>query len=100
MAFYTGSRTGGLARIIERGTRSVAMTYRAVVFTFIPTAVELVLVCWLLSRALHPGASLIVLGTFALYSVYTVQVRSRHVLPVGWGRQLDCAYKPSVLPVR
>lgn len=74
LPFHSASRTGSLSRIVERGTRSIAMTFRAVVFTFLPTFVELVLVCWLLSKALSPSVSLIVLLTFGIYGIYTVHV--------------------------
>ena len=47
------------------------MVFRAVVFTFIPTAVELVLVCGLLSRTFTPLVSLTVLGTFVAYTLWT-----------------------------
>lgn len=32
---------GSLSRMLERGTRSIAMIFRAIVFTFVPTALEL-----------------------------------------------------------
>lgn len=35
------ARAGSLSRMLERGTRSVAMIFRAIVFTFVPTALEL-----------------------------------------------------------
>lgn len=47
------------------------MVFRAVVFTFIPTAVELVLVCGLLSRTFTPVVSGLVLGTFVAYTLWT-----------------------------
>ena len=47
------------------------MVFRAVVFTFIPTAVELVLVCGLLSRTFTPVVSALVLGTFVAYTLWT-----------------------------
>ncbi len=47
------------------------MVFRAVVFTFIPTAVELILVCGLLSRTFTPLVSLMVLGTFVAYTLWT-----------------------------
>ena len=47
------------------------MVFRAVVFTFVPTAVELVLVCGLLSRTFTPIVSLMVLGTFVAYTLWT-----------------------------
>lgn len=41
------------------------MVFRAVVFTFLPTAVELVLVCGLLARTFTPLVSALVVATFA-----------------------------------
>lgn len=43
------------------------MVFRAVVFTFLPTAIELVLVCGLLARTFTPIVSALVVGTFAAY---------------------------------
>jgi len=51
LSFHLDRRTGALQRIIDRGTRSITMVFRAVVFTFLPTAMELVLVCGLLWHA-------------------------------------------------
>jgi ABC-type transport system involved in Fe-S cluster assembly fused permease/ATPase subunit len=70
-------RQGTLSRIIDRGTRSVTMVFRAVVFTFMPTMVELVLVCTLLSTTFSPVLVLIVLATFAVYVMWTVYFTSR-----------------------
>lgn len=71
-AFHAERRTGSLSRVMERGTRSVAMVFRAVVFTFVPTAVELVAVCALLWRAFSGVVVAIVLATFAAYVAWTV----------------------------
>ncbi len=49
------------------GTRSVAMVFRAVVFTFLPTAFELVLVCGLLARTFQPAVA----GSVAAYVAWT-----------------------------
>ena len=62
------------------GTRSVAMIFRAVVFTFIPTAIELVLVSWLLARSFSPQVAALVVATFGLYVGWTTlmtKVRGR-----------------------
>ena len=50
------------------------MVFRAVVFTFLPTAVELVLVCGLLARTFTPIVSGLVVGTFALYVAWTASL--------------------------
>ncbi|KAK9862805.1 hypothetical protein WJX84_006068 [Apatococcus fuscideae] len=72
LAFHLERRTGTLTRILERGTRAVAMVFRAVVFTFIPTFVELVLVCGLLARTFRPLVSIMVVATFVAYVTWTL----------------------------
>jgi ABC-type transport system involved in Fe-S cluster assembly fused permease/ATPase subunit len=74
LSFHLNRRTGALQRIIDRGTRSVTMVFRAVVFTFVPTALELVLVCFLLWKAFSWHVVAIVLATFVAYVAWTVQM--------------------------
>ena len=74
LKFHLNRRTGALQRIIDRGTRSVTMVFRAVVFTFAPTALELTLVCALLWKAFSWHVVAIVLTTFALYVSWTVKM--------------------------
>lgn len=50
------------------------MIFRAIVFTFIPTAVELVLVCGLLGRIFQPVVAVCVVATFAAYVFWTAQM--------------------------
>ena len=50
------------------------MVFRAVVFTFVPTMVELALVCFLLWRAFSWHVVAVVLSTFALYVGWTVRM--------------------------
>lgn len=50
------------------------MVFRAVVFTFVPTAVELVLVCFLLGRIFKPIIAVMVVGTFVAYVFWTAQL--------------------------
>lgn len=47
------------------------MVFRAVVFTFIPTAIELVLVCGLLARTFAPAVAALVMATFVAYVLWT-----------------------------
>lgn len=71
VGFHLERRTGALSRILERGTRSVGMMFRAVVFTFMPTAIELILVCTLLAQRFKPAVALAVLATFVAYVAWT-----------------------------
>jgi ABC-type transport system involved in Fe-S cluster assembly fused permease/ATPase subunit len=74
LSFHLNRRTGALQRIIDRGTRSVTMVFRAVVFTFAPTALELTLVCALLWKAFSWHVVAIVLATFVAYVAWTVRM--------------------------
>ncbi|KAK9823970.1 hypothetical protein WJX72_006707 [[Myrmecia] bisecta] len=71
VGFHLERRTGALSRILERGTRSVAILFRAICFTFIPTAIELVLVCHLLAATFRPLVAGLVLATFVAYVAWT-----------------------------
>ena len=71
---------GALSRMLERGARSVAMVFRALVFTFVPTLVELVAVCALLGASFHARVGGLVVATFGAYAAWTValtRVRGR-----------------------
>ena len=74
LSFHLERRTGALQRIIDRGTRSVSMVFRAVVFTFLPTAIELALVCGLLWHAFSWHFVVIVLTTFVAYVWWTMHM--------------------------
>ena len=71
---------GALSRMLERGARSVAMVFRALVFTFVPTLVELVAVCALLGASFHARVGGLVVATYGAYAAWTValtRVRGR-----------------------
>jgi ABC-type transport system involved in Fe-S cluster assembly fused permease/ATPase subunit len=72
MSFHLGRQTGSLSRVVERGTRAVAMVYRAAIFTFLPTILEIMVVCGLLYRAFSPATAGLVLATFVAYVAWTV----------------------------
>ena len=70
--FHLGRNTGSLARMLERGSRSISMIFRAVVFTLAPTMLELVAVCALLWGSFQWKISSIVLVTFVVYFLWTI----------------------------
>lgn len=49
----------------------MGMMFRAVVFTFMPTVIELALVCTILARRFRPAVALLVLATFVAYVTWT-----------------------------
>ena len=48
LRFHLERRTGGLSRVIERGTRGVELILRLGVLNLVPTALEILLVCGML----------------------------------------------------
>ncbi|CAG9465768.1 unnamed protein product [Pedinophyceae sp. YPF-701] len=74
--FHLNRQSGTLNRMLERGTRSVYIIFRAVVFTFIPTLVELAMVCALLWHQFTPAVSGAVMLTFLVYCGFTIAMTS------------------------
>ena len=74
MQFHLQRRTGALQRIIDRGTKSVSMVFRAVIFTFIPTFVELALVSAVLWKTFSWHVVAVVLSTFCCYVRWTMHM--------------------------
>jgi hypothetical protein len=70
--FHLGRNTGALARMLERGAKSISMIFRAVLFTLVPTALELVAVCYLLARSFELQVWSLVIATFVVYFLWTV----------------------------
>ena len=71
------------------------MLYRAVIFTFAPTALELLVVCCVLGSRFSPLVGALVLATFAIYSAWSVvmtQARDGNQSHTGPGQVTDkCA---------
>ncbi|KAF8062057.1 ATM1 [Scenedesmus sp. PABB004] len=89
ITFHMNRRTGRLSRILERGTRSIQMLYRAVLFTFAPTAIELVFVVGLLATRFSPLVAGLVGGTFVLYVAWTLTMTQAAVEVRKQVNQLD-----------
>jgi ATP-binding cassette, subfamily B, heavy metal transporter len=71
LRFHLERRTGGLSRVIERGTRGVELILRMGVLNLVPTALEVVLVCGMLFYFFSWVYVAIVLSTIAAYMWFT-----------------------------
>ena len=71
LRFHLERRTGGLSRVIERGTRGVELILRMGVLNLVPTALEMVLVCGMLWYFFSWPYVVIVLGTVGAYMWFT-----------------------------
>jgi ATP-binding cassette subfamily B (MDR/TAP) protein 7 len=74
LRFHLNRQTGGLSRIIERGTRGINFVLQAMVFNIGPTLFEIALVCGILTVNYGAKFAGVTAGTLALYTAYTLGV--------------------------
>ncbi|KAI9638793.1 putative ATP-binding cassette transporter [Dioszegia hungarica] len=73
MKFHLERQTGGLTRAIDRGTKGISFILSSIVFHVIPTALEITMVCGILSWKFGWDFAGITVLTMALYTWYTVR---------------------------
>ncbi len=74
LAFHLDRQTGGLSRIIERGTRGIQFVLYFMTFNIMPTILEIVLVTGVLLFKFNVEFALIIFFTLVFYIVYTLWV--------------------------
>jgi ATP-binding cassette, subfamily B, heavy metal transporter len=79
LRFHLERRTGGLSRVIERGTRGVDLILRMGILQLAPTLLELFLVCALLVYYFNWTYVVIVLATVAVYMWFTFAASERRI---------------------
>ena len=79
LRFHLERRTGGLSRVIERGTRGVELIIRMGILNVVPTALELVLVCGMLVYYFDWRYVAIMLATVAVYMWFTFSASERRI---------------------
>lgn len=72
LAFHLARQTGGLTRAIDRGTKGISFLLTSMVFHIIPTALEISLVCGILTWQFGWQFAAITTGTMAAYSWFTI----------------------------
>lgn len=72
--FHLKRQTGGLSRIIERGTKALETLITFLTFNIIPTCVELLLVGVILLWLYPFYFSFVVLSTIFIYGIYTIKL--------------------------
>ncbi len=71
LRFHLERRTGGLSRVIERGSRAIELIIRMGILNVVPTFLELILVCAILFYYFDITYVLIVLATVGCYMWFT-----------------------------
>ena len=72
LRFHLDRQTGGLSRMVERGTRGIETVLRFALFSTLPTLVEIGLATVVIWAALGPLFAAIVFATLALYVAFTL----------------------------
>lgn len=76
LRFHLDRKTGSLARAIERGTQGISIILSRVLFSLLPIALEVALVCTILWRLFGANFSLVTLATVAIYAGFTIVMTS------------------------
>ncbi|KAI0822564.1 P-loop containing nucleoside triphosphate hydrolase protein [Trametes gibbosa] len=76
LKFHLSRHTGGLTRAIDRGTKGITFILQAVLFRIVPTALEISLVCGILTYKFGWDFAAITLVTMAAYTWFTVRTTS------------------------
>lgn len=73
LRFHLERRTGGLARVIDRGTKGIETILRYALFNTVPTVLELAFVCGVLLYHFGWDYALIIAVTVVIYTWFTYQ---------------------------
>ncbi|CAN8070996.1 unnamed protein product [Agarophyton chilense] len=77
MAFHNSAQTGAVTRVIDRGTRSVLTIFRGLIFAFMPSMFELLLVCGVLFTRFSIWYVAVILVTFLAFISWTLFVNDK-----------------------
>ncbi|NIM41732.1 MAG: ATP-binding cassette domain-containing protein [Hydrogenophaga sp.] len=78
--FHLQRQMGGLVRDVDRGAVALGFLLSALLFTLLPTLVEIVAVMLIMAAAYSPWFIAILLLTFLAYAVHTALMTRRRVL--------------------
>lgn len=73
LSWHLSRQTGGLTRAIDRGTKGISFLLSSIVFHIVPTALEISLVCGILSYKCGPSYAAVAGLTMLAYAWFTVR---------------------------
>ncbi|WFD30675.1 Iron-sulfur clusters transporter atm1, mitochondrial [Malassezia sp. CBS 17886] len=76
LTWHLSRQTGGLTRAIDRGTKGVSFLLSSIVFHIVPTALEISLVCGILSYKCGPPYAAVAGLTMLAYAWFTIRTTS------------------------
>ncbi|KAK8152457.1 ABC transporter [Phyllosticta citrichinensis] len=74
--FHLSRQTGGLTRAIDRGTKGISFLLTSMVFHVLPTALEISLVCGILTYQYGAQFAFITAATMVAYTAFTITTTS------------------------
>jgi len=74
LRFHLDRQTGGLSRAIERGTKGIEFLLSFMLFSVLPTLLEILLVCGVLWSLFNVWFALVTFATIATYITFTMVV--------------------------
>ncbi len=80
LRFHLDRQTGGLSRAIERGTKGIEFTLAFMLFSIIPTLIEILVVCvilWALYDFWFALVTFITIGSYILFTLMITEWRLR-----------------------
>jgi ATP-binding cassette subfamily B protein len=72
LRFHLDRQTGGMSRVIERGTRGINFVLDFMLFNIVPTLIEILLVAGILWGLFDFSFAAVTLGTIGLYIAFTL----------------------------
>lgn len=81
LKFHLERQTGGLSRVIERGTKGIEYMLRFLVFNIVPTLFEIVLVCgilWWRFEFVYAAMTLLTLVAYIAFTLIFTDWRSKY----------------------
>lgn len=72
LGFHLSKQTGGLTRAIDRGTKGISFLLTSMVFHIVPTALEITMVCGILTWSFGWEFAAITATTMAAYTAFTI----------------------------
>ncbi|KAK5115699.1 Iron-sulfur clusters transporter atm1, mitochondrial [Meristemomyces frigidus] len=72
LSFHLSRQTGGLSRAIDRGTKGISFLLTSMVFHILPTALEIGLVCGILTYQFGWKFAVITASTMTAYTWFTI----------------------------
>ncbi|EJD07002.1 iron-sulfur clusters transporter ATM1 [Fomitiporia mediterranea MF3/22] len=76
LKFHLSRQTGGLTRAIDRGTKGITFILQSLLFRVVPTALEISMVCGILTYKFGWDYAAVVAGTMVAYTWFTVTTTS------------------------